>query len=291
MDDNANRPLTDPAYWDGLHPETDGAPSPARPSKGSPLKRLVRILAGPSTLDFVAAGGYRQYLVVERILARHLPVRSDWDVLEVGSAPGKRLLELRRRFGYRPHGVDYSVRGVEQNRRLFAAAGLDPTAIEQADFFSGDYQRRHAGRYEVVYSNGFIEHFTDARDPVARHVDLLKPSGRLVIIIPNLTGLNLLLARFFNPDIIPLHNLQIMTLPAFERLFDGLPLQRLFCGYAGLFSFGLQNTPPGSWKRLLLRVAWNLEAAGEVALWRTLGPHAPAHPRLSPYLIYVGKRT
>jgi 2-polyprenyl-3-methyl-5-hydroxy-6-metoxy-1,4-benzoquinol methylase len=40
--------------------------------------------------------------------------------------------------------------------------------------------------FDVVLSGGFIEHFTDVAAIVQKHLQLLKPGGRLVVMIPNL---------------------------------------------------------------------------------------------------------
>ena len=158
--------------------------------------------------DFVRTGGYPEYLIRKVLIEPHLPRRTDWKLVEVGSAPGLRLVEMNRRLGYIPYGVEYSAPGVEINRQTFAANGLDPALVIHADFFSYEFQEKFHEYFDVVTSYGFIEHFSDAAVVVRKHVDLLKKGGRLLVVIPNLRSVRLLVTRFLSPEVVGQHNLR-----------------------------------------------------------------------------------
>ena len=98
-------------------------------------------------------------------------------VVEIGSAPGEHLVRLSETFGLVPYGIEYSAAGVEVNRAVFAARGLDPENVIQMDFFSDECLLSCRERFDVVVSRGFIEHFADAAQVVDRHLELLKPGG------------------------------------------------------------------------------------------------------------------
>jgi SAM-dependent methyltransferase len=76
------------------------------------------------------------------------------------------------------------------------------------DFFAFSSEKK----YDVVFSSGFIEHFEDTRDAIARHIDLLSEKGQLLIIIPNFLGLNGKLQRRFDRENLDSHNLQSMKI-------------------------------------------------------------------------------
>ena len=122
-----------------------------------------------------------------------------------------------------------------------------------------------------------------------QHVDLLKDGGRLLIVIPNLRGANELLARFFSPEIIPLHNRKIMNNRDFPKLFDDIGLRPLFEGYLGVFSFRLQHESPGSWKWYVKWLGYRLGQICDVLLLTVLRGRHPESKWLSPYLVYVGE--
>lgn len=270
--------LSERDHWDAVHRD-DGARDRVR--------RAARALLGAERFEFVQRGGYAAHVVHERLLGPHLAPGAR--LLEVGSAPGLALAKLATRFAADPWGLDYSEDGVRANRATFARFGFDPDHVLHGDFFDDAFLDRHRGGFDLVTSNGFIEHFRDVRAVVTRHVALVRPGGLLAISIPNLTGLNGLLTRFFHPALLAAHNLDIMDLAPFARLFDDFGLETLACERVGLFQLGLQATPPGSPKRHLLRAGLAFQLPLELAQRRLFGTHAPAPPWSSPYLYYVGR--
>src|SRR4051812_15040045 len=227
--------LTQQSYWEDVHREHVGV--------RSMLSRLI----SPRAAEFLLRR-HTDDVIYKTAVGPHLPPRRDWRLLEVGSAPGDRLLFLHERFGYEPWGVEYTEAGVEANRALFKRHGHDPDHVIHADFFDPHFQHEHRGAFDVVFSHGFIEHFDDPASVVRQHLDLVKPGGRLVVHIPNLSGLNAVLTRFFNPRLLDYHNLTIMKRHAFARLFELPGLYTRFCDYVGIFTFNLQAPEPDSWK-------------------------------------------
>jgi len=102
-------------------------------------------------------------LIFEHVYATHFSGRKGQRVIEVGSAPGLHLLEVRSRFGLDPFGVEYAPAGVALNRQNFQQAGVNPDQVIEADFFSEGFLAAHQGKFDVVLSRGFIEHFSVPR--------------------------------------------------------------------------------------------------------------------------------
>jgi hypothetical protein len=70
----------------------------------------------------------------------------------------------------------------------------------------------------VVYSLGVIEHFDDPKDIVRRHIELLKPMGISLILVPNYGGIYGRLQRYFDPGNLSIHNTAIMRPAIIEKL-------------------------------------------------------------------------
>jgi len=278
--------LSDQSYWSALY-EAEQPHDLTESAAGGSLRRAHDRLWGSPN---VFGSTYASYLIDKIILKPNLPSRRDWKVLEVGSAPGNVLVRFHEEFGYDAYGVEYTDTGVETNRRLFAHCGLDPRHVLKTDFFAHDFHKSYRGHFNVVYSCGFIEHFRDAKSVVRRHVNLLKDDGYLLIQIPNFRGVNYWLARFFQPEVIGIHNLDIMDADEFRDLFEGLPLQPLYCGYIGTFALGLQNRKLTSWKRYALSVGLVLSALLGLCLRVTVRTWHPESSWLSPYLLFVGRK-
>jgi len=198
-DDSLQNALAPKSYWDIVYTERSENEAASKSLSWRLLDRLPSASARRFLADFVRTGGYPEYLIRKVLIEPHLPRRTDWKLLEVGSAPGFRLVEMNRRLGYIPYGVEYSAPGVGINRRTFAANGLDPALVIHADFFSEEFQENFREHFDVVTSYGFIEHFSDAAVVVRKHQALLKKGGRLLVVIPNLRSVQLLVTRFFLP--------------------------------------------------------------------------------------------
>ena len=283
-----NDKLTQREYWDSVHETGPAKAGVLRAAVNRIKQRLARRL-GESFVE--AVRDYSEYLLWRVILDHHLPREKGLRVLEIGSAPGFNLLKFHKMFGYEPYGIEYTQNGVELNRRLFRERGIDPTQVIQGDFLSDEVRRPLEGRFDIVTSFGFVEHFSDVRTIVEKHLQLLKSGGLLVVGIPNIAGANDLLTRFFHRDVLSLHNLSIMDETSFRSLFERPELKTRFCGYFGAFTFYLFNTKPGSMKRFVLSGCRGLQRVLNVAFYLLFRNRGWEHPRFSPYLLFIGQKT
>ena len=144
-------------------------------------------------------------------------VRPGDRVLEIGCAPGKLLSWVAAELRADVSGLDYSERGLASTRRLFAALKLE------ADFRCEDLRQASFPRrsFDWVVSYGVIEHFHDPRDVVRAHIDLVKDGGTALMTVPNYRGFYGALQRYFDPDNLLDHNLEIMTPAALSALVPG----------------------------------------------------------------------
>lgn len=280
--------LTEQKYWEGTY--RGDAPTSAPKAERAGLKQSLKKLLPTRLLDLI--GAYDDHLLWDVVLPGFLPKdRANLDVIEIGSAPGNFLVRFAKTFGSRVHGVEYSRSGAERNRRNFAENDLDPKNVIEADFFSPEFLDSRKGAFDVVISRGFIEHFTDVEPVVARHLDLLRPGGLLVVLIPNLRGVYGAWTKAFNPEQMPIHNLEIMELSRFRRLFEDPRVAPLMCGYFGAFSFWLFTAPQeAAWTNRFIRVLIFLQNGLNLAFRLLLGNGRGETAAFSPALIFVGRR-
>lgn len=277
--------LTARAHWDAVHAsERPPRPPVQHAQRGRWRQRLKRAL-GERLLERLSS--YDEHQIWNRIYRWYLPGPGA-TVVEIGSAPGEHLVRLSEAFGLVPYGIEYSSAGAQLNRAVFAAGGLEPGHVLELDFFSDECLARCRERFDVVISRGFVEHFEEPARVVARHLELLKPGGLLVVTIPNLRGVNGGLTRLFHPELLPMHNLAIMSKAAFSRLFDSARVRPLACAYVGTFSFYLFNTKPGSRLAPLLRGCMKLQAPLNLLFRLVLGERGAENRFTSPQLVFAG---
>lgn len=259
--------LTDRSWWNRWH-------RAQRPATDS-LRRRVRIWLNR---------GYdsHEHLVRMHVLGRYLPCGGR--AIELGCAPGRTLLALCARFGLEPFGIDYSDVGYQATLNEFQRQGVEPRGIIHGDFTDPAFRRRHRESFDVVFSGGLIEHYTDPAAVVAFHVELLKPGGQLVISVPNLRAtMYYPVASLTMPDVLAVHNLNIMRLPVFKDLFANQPLQTHYCDYLGSLDLRFMFHP-GNY--LVSRLQMGLDAF----MIRVAGRHQLRNRHTSPHLLYVGTK-
>lgn len=198
--------LTEKAYWDDLW---DGASLPAQ------ISRLDGNLLLNKELDI-----FEKYLPKEKL-----------SILEIGGAPGQYLAYFHQQFGYQVNCLDYSETGCEKTQKNFQLLNIDG-AVYHNDLFSSDLK---IPSFDIVYSMGFIEHFSDLTEVIGKHLALLKPGGILILGIPNLLGINKFFLKSLAPKMLAQHNLKTMDLKSWETFEMHFKLETIYKSYVGGF--------------------------------------------------------
>lgn len=214
-----NKKLTNKDYWDDIY------------------QRNFYILNTLSNFRWLQS---YYHFVFQKILSRYIDLSRHKNVLEVGCAPGNYLVKLNRFFSLTPFGVEYAEKGYQETIQNFERNKLPGSNIFLMDFFSENFQKQNYERYDLVFSAGFIEHFSDPRSVILKQLDLTKKGGLLICLIPNVRYLN----EWISPrDIVSLHNQSIMERSNFRKIFLTIPKTSvLYCEYfGGVFNFGMLN--------------------------------------------------
>jgi SAM-dependent methyltransferase len=271
------RELTEKEYWNRIHKSYVLAPQ-GHPLKET-LKALITKLFGRRCLR-----PYADYLLWNVIYKKYMPKTKGAKVLEIGSAPGHHLVRLSQTFGFVPYGIEYSDIGVELNRKIFRLHGINPENVIHADFLSNEFHREYNGRFDIVLSTGFIEHFTDMEDVIEKHINLLIGGGYLFVTIPNLRGINYVLQWIFSKKVPSKHNTDIMRKEIFSSIFDKKELTTLFCSYYGTFDLGLFIYKK-KWVQSFCKV---LQLILNMLFFILLRDKGAESKLFSPYLIFIG---
>ncbi len=195
---NNDRRKTEKDYWEAISQE--------------PIKNRL-----PSKLNVGV-------LNVTRLLKRH--VRPGSRYLEIGCAPGKMLAWVASVLKAEVNGLDYSEPGIAKCRALFDALGL------KVNLYHDDFFNHHLppAFFDVVTSFGVIEHFDNVQPVVQRHLDLVRPGGVALIVIPNYGGIYGSLQRWCDAPSMALHNLEIMKPCVLVALVESSDVERV-CAY------------------------------------------------------------
>lgn len=211
-------------------------------------------------------------------------------VLEIGGGGSRVLPYLGLNFGFEVCGADFSFSGC---RLLRANLGLvaTPGWVVCEDLLQSSLR---AESFDLVYSSGLIEHFEDTRAVVVEHVRLLKPGGRLVLIVPNLLGLQGKLIEKLAPPLWRVH--KVLGPGELAGVLASLGLTGIRAGYLGSFFIHVGRNPEWSALRdwpgwLRLGVHGSVRALnGVVALLFRLSPLRPHSRTFSPACFATGTK-
>jgi 2-polyprenyl-3-methyl-5-hydroxy-6-metoxy-1,4-benzoquinol methylase len=161
-------------------------------------------------------------------------------VLEIGAFPGRYLAYFSSRYNLHPTGIDFNP-DQEKIARSMSAMGINQYEYEICNFLTHKPEKQ----YDVVFSNGFIEHFKNYDEVLDKHVAYLKPGGSLMIMIPNKRYFRQVYGYLVDYENLKAHNLECMHLDVFREFARRNSLSVKYLSYFGGFGFKVHQ--PLSW--------------------------------------------
>jgi trans-aconitate methyltransferase len=179
----------------------------------------------------------RDYELSE-LIGKVLTDKTISNAIELGGFPGYYAIWLKKYYQIDSTLLDYYVHP-EIIKSLLTTNDLKENDIEiiQTDLFKYTSNIK----YDLVLSCGLIEHFEDVKDIINRHVLLLNEGGKLLITLPNFTGINGWVQRKFDPYNYNKHNITTMDPVLLTNLCNELSLKSVKCYYYRRFSVWLEN--------------------------------------------------
>lgn len=188
---------------------------------------VVGIEAGWKPTDYNA-------LCIEYMLLKEIDDCQPKTVLEVGCGNSMWLSYLARARNLKVSGMDYSEEGCELARRRLKAEDVDGIVYCE-DLFEGDPER--IGQYDLVYTLGVVEHFSNLEDVLFHLLKYVKPGGTLLTEVPNLLSIHGALAWLYQPKQLAKH--KITTRRKLMQAYRNLGLANIRSQNVGTFSLNI----------------------------------------------------
>ncbi|MSP42273.1 MAG: class I SAM-dependent methyltransferase [Alphaproteobacteria bacterium] len=260
------KPITRAEYWNGLWQRIP----PLTPI--DPNKRGLRNYA------------YRHlHQIFARVLTRENPQGKL--LIELGCAGSRWLAYFHQFHGCQISGLDYSPPGCAATQQLLDRMGI-AGHVHLADIFNPPSD--HLDKYDIVFSNGLVEHFTYTAGAIAACARFLKPGGLMITLVPNMTGPLGRLQRLFDRPLyethIPLSCEQLAQAHADAGL-EILDARYALLAHLGVIQFGVIERIIGSRPLQVLKLALS------APLW-ALGPLLGLRPNrlTSPFVLCLGRK-
>lgn len=174
--------------------------------------------------------------------------------LEIGGFPGYYSVWVKKNHKIQSTLLDFVIHE-RILHQLEQVNGLPQGSVDtiEADLF--DYTPAH--KYDLVVSNGLIEHFNDTADIIQKHVQFLPANGTLFITLPNFRGLNGWFQRTFDPENYAKHNIGCMDLDFLRNVCLSLGLHDIDVQYNGRFMLWLENeASQPTWVKVFMKALW-----------------------------------
>jgi SAM-dependent methyltransferase len=176
------------------------------------------------------------------------------NLLEIGGFPGYFSVWAKRHLQLDSTLLDFVVHAKILNE-LETANHLKSgsIAVIEADLFNYTSQKK----YDLVVSNGLIEHFLDTGNIIQKHVEQLNSGGILLITLPNFKSLNGWFQKTFDYENYEKHNINCMDLDLLHNTCKTLGLTNIETRYDGKFMLWFERENEKSFfVRLLKKVIW-----------------------------------
>ena len=171
-------------YWDGVW-DSDQIPLPLDPYK----KGLNNYVSS------------RLHDLFKRTL-KQINIKSGDKVIEVGCGGSTILPYLKNEYSLIADGIDNSKNGCELSRRISKKSNIDVKII-YGDLFNPP--EGILNQYDLVFTNGLVEHFLPTEDIISALKEYTKPNGYIFTIIPNFSRLVGVLQKIVNKEVYDLH--------------------------------------------------------------------------------------
>jgi SAM-dependent methyltransferase len=154
------------------------------------------------------------------------------NVLEIGCFPGRFLYHFGR-LGYQLNGID-QVDALDKMVDWFRTHHFQLGQFTQGDFFA----LPKCPQYDIVFSSGFIEHFTHFEAVIRAHTQMVKPGGFIYLSAPNFAGtLQKFLHTWLDKANLDAHYLPSMDYDRWAAVLETAGFSVMDGGYLGGFDF------------------------------------------------------
>ncbi|MBX2963402.1 MAG: class I SAM-dependent methyltransferase [Cyclobacteriaceae bacterium] len=157
-------------------------------------------------------------------------------IIEIGGYPGRYLAYLAAKFELVPTCLDFNSDKSKIDATM-AQFDIENYTVIQADLF--DHSPKE--QYDIVISNGFVEHFKNFDTVMDKHIKYLKRGGTMLMMIPNMRGYIKWYKTFVDKPNLQIHNLECMSLNVFSDFGKRHNLEVLHLGYFGSFPFNVHQ--------------------------------------------------
>ena len=218
---------------------------------------------------------------IHRIFKKFLPINKQVEFIEIGCGLGNWCVYFKKYFKYKIYGIDYTEEGVRSCLRTLEKNKIVPQKIYLEDFTTYKFDKK----FDVVFSTGFVEHFTNYQEVIQKHLDITKNGGFTIIIAPNIReGIYSEIQQRLNKKIWDGH-IKIGPIELYNSISEKNKI--IYHGYIGKVNFGVVNTHSLNY---LVRIIYFTFSLLTRFIFKYFLFWIPENRLLSPYVLLIIKK-
>ncbi len=197
-----------------------------------------------------------QHFILTNFLTEIAKKQSIKSALEIGGFPGHYTIYLKKYLQINSSLLDYVIhQKIIDELLLKNGLKSGDIGIIEGNLFEFDSEKK----YDLVFSNGLIEHFDDTELVIKKHVELLSENGQLFISLPNFRGINGWFQQKFDNENYLKHNIDSMNIEKLKVYCQNLQLKNIKVFYNGVFMVWLENEEKQPFSvKILKKTVWVL---------------------------------
>jgi len=131
----------------------------------------------------IPAGHYNYFWIWNQYRALIKKInKNNLSIAELGSGKGLMSLKFLKKYGGQVSLIDYSSEALEFSR--FAAKYLLNINPDKIKYINSDIFELKQLKYDLVHSQGLIEHFEDIEQVIKKHLEICKKKGYVILNAP-----------------------------------------------------------------------------------------------------------
>jgi SAM-dependent methyltransferase len=153
-------------------------------------------------------------------------------IFEIGCYPGRFLYHFGK-LGFELSGAD------EMDYLYKMTKWFQKNNFKVGEFIKGDiFNMPITKKFDIVFSSGFIEHFTNTEEIIDTHVNRVADNGYIFITAPNFAGfIQKFLHSHLDSESFKHHHLPAMDYSRWRKYLESKGFEVIDGGYIGGFGF------------------------------------------------------
>ncbi len=190
-------------------------------------------------------------------LRKIIQMKKTTNLLEIGGFPGYYSVWASKECQVKSTLLDFVILPALVDQLKAANNFEGEIQILEMDLFSNNELTKELNAYDLVISNGLIEHFPDTQNILEKHVQFLKNGGQLFISLPNFKGLNGWFQKTFDSENYAKHFIPCMDIDLLTSICTQMNLKNVQVTYTGGFMLWLENeASQPAWVKIFKKTCW-----------------------------------